>query len=43
MINFTIPIAIKYIPNLNSIIYAFPPFMYVATLTNHVVFEPFIF
>ena len=43
MINFTIPIAIKYIPNLNSIIYALPPFMYVATLTNHVVFEPFIF
>ena len=26
MINFTIPIAIKYIPNLNSIIYALPPF-----------------
>ena len=43
MINFTIPIAIKYIPNLNSIIYALPPFMYVAALTNHVVFEPFIF
>lgn len=43
MINFTIPIAIKYIPNLNNIIYALPPFIYVATLTNHVVFEPFIF
>lgn len=43
MINFTIPIAIKYIPNLNNIIYALPPFMYVAALTNHVVFEPFIF
>lgn len=43
MINFTIPIAIKYIPNLNNIIYALPPFMYIATLTNHVVFEPFIF
>lgn len=43
MINFTIPIAIKYIPNLNNIIYALPPFIYVATLTNHVIFEPFIF
>ncbi len=43
MINFTIPIAIKYIPNLNSIIYALPPFMFVDTLTNHVVFKSFIF